>query len=376
MSNKALFQVIRYSVMPKSIEQVNDILYQSVWPPRSYKFFQDEANILRKPKNYMYEYIAYKKNFQDMLDLLKPAYEKDLMPRYVMAKANHRSLVGIMLEGTPNSKFAKQIMLRGIPEDKRNESLTWEQFNYHYELALREWVQDLEKSKDAMRRYTVSSEARKMKPPLEVEKEEKRASRDAGNSSLYGMDGMPHLMDDSDDEEPWETAASRQGNPEVTGDEYEGGYDTAPEEETSADEFQEDMKHEEEELLNEVEEELGEDGWLCAVEGKSGKRVCWQFAKTGKCGWLEKSGKCTFSHEPEDIALWKALNAAGKDGVKSGYKAAHVKFAPTKAGSATSPGPHSTPVGRVSQTGGRGGHSNSQRPQMYATSKSGRMKRG
>jgi hypothetical protein len=367
LSNKQLFQVIRYSVMPKSIEQVNDILYQSVWPQRSYNFFVDEQNIMRKPKNYLFEYLAYKQNFKDMLDLLRPAEEKGLMPRYVMGKSGHRSLVNIMLDGAPNPKFAKQIMYRGIPEEKRNESLTWDQFHYYYDKALRQWVDDLERSKDALRRYTVSAESRKVKPPIGLEKEEKKPVRDSASTSMFGMDGMPSLEDDSDDEEPWETERRQHGDPEVTGSEHDVGFDTAHEEDIPGDNVPDVMKREEQHLLNEMAAELGEDGWLYALEGKTGRKVCWQFAKTGKCGWEEKNGKCMFSHEPEDIELWKAAKALGKEGIQSAYKNTHVKFGPAKVGSATSPGPHSTPTSRMPY--------NPPRAQGVATSKSGRMKR-
>jgi len=175
LSNKQLFQVIRYSVMPKSIEQVNDILYQSVWAPDTYEFFADEKNIMEHPRKYLFAYLAYKKTFKDMLDLLRPAEEKGLMPKYVIGKAGHKGLVMIMLEGTPNQKFAKQIMTRGIPEEKRNESLTWEQFHHYYDKALRSWVEDLEKSKDALRRYTTAPESRKFKPPIDWKRRDKES---------------------------------------------------------------------------------------------------------------------------------------------------------------------------------------------------------
>ena len=118
------------------------------------------------------------------------------------------------------------------------------------------------------------------------------------------------------------------GRPEVTGSEREYGYDTAEEDESPEEGVPVARKRADQHLLNKMEHKDDDDeappDWLCALEGKSGQLVCWEFAKTGKCSWMEKNGKCQFSHKPEDVEYWRAANALGKDGVTNLYRNTHV----------------------------------------------------
>ena len=152
----------------------------------------------------------------------------------------------------------------------------------------------------------------------------------------------------------------------------DGGFETAGEGGGVDADIPDEMREEEKQLQKQVNWDLASDGkpdeWLCALEGKSGKLVCCQFAKTGKCSFIEKTGKCTFSHAAEDIAFWKAANQLGKDGLASEYKNSHVKFGPDKSGGASSSGPYSVPPGRIA--------SSPTKPQGFPTSRTSRFKKG
>ena len=262
----------------------------------------------------------------------------------------------IMLEGTPNQKFAKQIMTRGIPEEKRNESLTWEQFHHYYDKALRSWVEDLEKSKDALRRFTTAPESRKFKPPIDWKRRDKDT---VVNNMTDGYD---------DDDEPWETEQYRRkrDDPEVTGSE-EHDFDTAYEEDAHEDDEYGDRGQQAKHSLNEVNAALGDDSWLFGIEGKTGKKVCWKFAETGKCDWEEKKGKCVFSHNPEDVEMWKAAKLLGKS---------RVKVSPVKSGTVPATAPHSAPATKDSKVKDIRRHSEPSGLQSIVSSKPSRLRRG
>ena len=50
-----------------------------------------------------------------------------------------------------------------------------------------------------------------------------------------------------------------------------------------------------------VPADLGDDAWLAAIQYTSGKKsVCFQFAKEGRCEFMEKMGKCIYSHDAEN----------------------------------------------------------------------------
>ena len=57
-----------------------------------------------------------------------------------------------------------------------------------------------------------------------------------------------------------------------------------------------------------VPADLGDDAWLAAIQYTPGKKsVCFQFAKEGRCEFMEKTGKCIYSHDAEDIKKYKKL---------------------------------------------------------------------
>ena len=67
-----------------------------------------------------------------------------------------------------------------------------------------------------------------------------------------------------------------------------------------------------------VPTDLGDDAWLAAIQYTPGKKsVCFQFAKEGRCEFMEKTGKCIYSHDAEDIKKYKAAKALGKETIQT-----------------------------------------------------------
>ena len=68
---------------------------------------------------------------------------------------------------------------------------------------------------------------------------------------------------------------------------------------------------------NEESDEEREDAWLAAVRySPNGTEVCFEMANKGTCQRMKKFGKCKYSHDPEDIRMFKAAKTLGKDGIQ------------------------------------------------------------
>ena len=60
---------------------------------------------------------------------------------------------------------------------------------------------------------------------------------------------------------------------------------------------------------------------LLYIVTPGGKRVCYDFARTGKCAYQEKTGKCSFSHDSDLVAKFKAAELLGPGYVQRSAKA-------------------------------------------------------
>ena len=61
-------------------------------------------------------------------------------------------------------------------------------------------------------------------------------------------------------------------------------------------------------------DEEREDAWLAAVRySPNGTEVCFEMANKGTCQRMKKFGKCKYSHDPEDIRMFKAAKTLGKN---------------------------------------------------------------
>jgi len=64
-------------------------------------------------------------------------------------------------------------------------------------------------------------------------------------------------------------------------------------------------------------DEERDDAWLAAVRySPNGTEVCFEMANKGICHRVKKFGKCKYSHDPEDIRMFKAAKTLGKDGIQ------------------------------------------------------------
>ena len=68
---------------------------------------------------------------------------------------------------------------------------------------------------------------------------------------------------------------------------------------------------------NEESDEDREDAWLAAVRySPNGTEVCFEMANKGTCQRMKKFRKCKYSHDPEDIRMFKAAKTLGKNGIQ------------------------------------------------------------
>jgi hypothetical protein len=105
-------------------------------------------------------------------------------------------------------------------------------------------------------------------------------------------------------------------------DEEEGGYETAGEERE-----REDDDHGQGANVSEAAEGVNaavhfevtdaefHDMLLEIKNAQTGRRVCFEFARTGKCKWLKEKGTCTFSHEQEDVDRFNNAEKLGPKGM-------------------------------------------------------------
>ena len=106
----------------------------------------------------------------------------------------------------------------------------------------------------------------------------------------------------------------------------------------------------------EVANQVGEEH-LHALDVKSGKGVCFEFSRTGKCSYKTKFGSCEYSHDPEDVAKFKAAELQGpayaqrlKDGVGHYVRGVYVRMKDGGSNSrqqSSPPGRHSPPRNRA-----------------------------
>ena len=64
---------------------------------------------------------------------------------------------------------------------------------------------------------------------------------------------------------------------------------------------------------------------------EGGKRACHEFARTGKCSYQEKHGKCNYSHDSDVIAKFKAAETLGPDIIRKSARVMDSR-APAKRG--------------------------------------------
>ena len=108
---------------------------------------------------------------------------------------------------------------------------------------------------------------------------------------------------------------------------------------------------------------------LHALDSKVGKGVCFEFARTGKCSYKDKFGKCGYSHDPEDVAKFKAAELLGPNYVKKANKY-------IEAGSKPQSGPPRRSSVSVAYQPGHKGTSPGMRPPFRKRASSGAQRSG
>ena len=306
---------------PQTKEEMDKVLQVSLWPTDTFDLFEDnERNIYAHYTKYQYSSIQYLKNFNRLLDMVQ--ISEEFMPTYVMPKKGTNALIDYFLGGFPHAKYAWTVFKSGVDEVKRNDpKISWEQITELYMQVIRETGLKKKQSCDLDYRFSSGSGRLKMLPPSGIQyrrRKEEREQKGGRHDRVQHMARSVPQGYESGDEETSVQEESSEADHLDDADGYEtgGGYDTAPEEEGQY----QDKKSSGQGLDVEAEDsepdepgrqsQDGED-YLHAVVGKDGKGVCFEFARTGDCAYKKKHGKCGYSHDPEDVAKFKAAELLG-----------------------------------------------------------------
>jgi hypothetical protein len=346
---------------------MDDILSISVWSDKNYEFFQDptERNIKSNYPEYQTYAIAYLRRFNRLIDILEVS--KQFLPAFVMPKDKTEGLIDIFLDGFPNIGHARAVYKQGIKAEKRSDrKIAWVDITKLYMKAIADYGDRKRDALDMEKRFSAEGSKRKVRPPLGVQHREQKRQQDRGEHRRSGVHHVAHgdqyhehedyegrdVPEDQFDTDPPDDLDQEEG-------ESDHGYDTAADSQAALD----NNKREDEEEL--AHEENDEDEYLNAVVDEGGKRVCFEFARTGKCSYQEKHGKCNYSHDKDAVTKFKAAELLGPDFARRSAKImdsrgpakrgnVHVTYNPGHKG--TSPGiraPFGKHASRRTQRSGR-----------------------
>ena len=139
-------------------------------------------------------------------------------------------------------------------------------------------------------------------PPVDIEFSKSRSSGFKKSDKLQVLSGEQEsegglMFPDEDDTPNWsapDQSAGSEAGEELAGYQQEqGGSEVAAVETELSD--------------NEDSDDERDDAWLAAVRySPNGTEVCFEMANKGTCQRMKKFGKCKYSHDPEDIRMFKA----------------------------------------------------------------------
>ena len=252
------------------------------------------------------------KNFNRQLDLLQIA--GDFLPTFVMTKGKVRGLMEYFLNGFPNRELAWAMFNQGIPESKRSDpSMTWDTLTRDYLKVIKNTLKHKQEAEDIAVRFSKTGNKLVFEPPDGVDGREKRRDRSHTSNDEEKLQAVTWQDPDEESDSEYLDDVEDEGH-----EGYDtGGYDTAPESDVDHKDAkapgdpEDDLEPTDEEDLELVPEELVGDEYLHAVTSKDGTLVCFEFARTGKCKYWDKFGKCKYSHAPEDVARFKAAELLG-----------------------------------------------------------------
>ena len=329
LTNAKLMEVIIWDIRPKTQYQLEQIMLRSVFPADAWPKFQTEEAIRKDLRGYMYSWIAFVTNFEILLDML--THSKRFFPKYLFKKHGNEGLIDQMFKHTPCPKFSYRVLRRGIPEDKRSDSMSWQEFLDAYVTALEKQVKDIDAAQNATHRFSDNTD-RKCLPPMQYEKRQQYAERNS--SGNHNMKGISEPLQQSDEQEEPDVHSDVQD--EYDDDVDEGHYRTAED----TDGVQRELADEEEQFQSEIDEDLaptGDEfdflrGLASILPGKV--QVCFSYANNGKCAKEEKDGigTCRYSHDPRDVQRFHEAKKAGPDNYQ---KRTSVHFGQGKSGSSS-----------------------------------------
>ena len=257
LTNDEVFEVLSYMARPRTRTEMDVYLGQSLWDPLTYQQFKDRSYIEKHMDEYVQEYFLYENRFTSLLSILKHEDTEEFFPSYLMKKGAMNGLVDYFLGGTPDVDFSYAVMRKYMDQESLLHLNSFSAFAKYYGSALR-------KLRDASRRMadTLSLFESEMKnvfsPPV-------------GTMPLQGK-----LVTQGRERKILRRAAN---------------------------------------VENDVPQD---DSWLATIRFSEDRpSVCFNFANSRHCSRLMSTGKCQFSHHPEDIRMWEEAKAMGPEAFKA-----------------------------------------------------------
>eukprot|EP01042_Synura_sphagnicola_P036324 gene36324-biopygen2213 len=246
---------------------------------------------------------------------------KKYFPVYVKRKNGTNSLIDYFMNGTPDVQFSRQVQDHYISKEEYERINDFPTFADKYFRALKKLRDKSKRIEDTVSIFKGDKRSI-FTPPAEAEFVK------SNKSCVYKKPDRVHALH-GDIGEP-------QSAQELMFSEEEGEsleWDLPPENDSVDDgNVANDEPGQHEEVMERnprnsgaktddeynVPADLEDDAWLASIQYSLGKkRVCFQFANEGRCEFMEKTGKCIYSHDAEDVKKYKAAKALGKKTIQT-----------------------------------------------------------
>eukprot|EP01037_Dinobryon_pediforme_P019729 gene19729-20198_t len=296
LTNKEVYSVLTYIVRPKSRIEMNKWLGQSVWDATSYSKFKNNRSYIQTYIDYyLHAWTHYKERFELLVEILCHEDTKKYFPVYVKRKNGTNGLIDYFMNGTPDVQFSRQVQEHYISQEEYEKINDFPTFVDKYFRALKKLRDNSKLIEDTVSIFKGDKRSI-FTPPAEAE------FAKTNKPGVYKKPDRVHALHG----DIGETRSTQ----ELMFSEEEGEsleWDLPPEDDSVDDDG---------DLPNDNlgdRDEVGERNL-----GTSGNTTEeYNFAKEGRCEFMEKTGKCIYSHDAEDIKKYKAAKALGKETIQT-----------------------------------------------------------
>ena len=318
LTNDEVWEIIRWCTQPKSKDQFEEVLAQSVWPRASFEKFEHADYTHKHLHDYMNQVKVYNKRFDELLQLIVGKETRQWLPERVdggsgKSSSKDMGMVQYYFQGFPNPQVAWRIWKRRLTESQRKLAThSFDEFRNKFLDVLDKLEKEHTRSEGVAGLFDLKRDttAPKRQERFETKKSKYRASV---NNVYESAHRSREWYDDYDDRQVEEDELPNADSYLDSDEGYATGQEEAQHKESSVptDHDGADPKGE----PDGVEDDS--DDWLIvafvdAKDPDNKKNLpCFKFAKTGRCEFGEK---CSYSHEKDVMDKYKAIKKIGPNG--------------------------------------------------------------